>query len=95
MRDAELLATYLRRRYRGRVELLLENKRKQVTIAYKRRTIEFYMFNGEVEVHWRPNSNSVLRKTKFHMATPTFKEDFDKFLLGDLRLQFSKLKADF
>jgi hypothetical protein len=92
MNNVELLATYLRRRYRGRVEEDLSNR---LVLVYKRRKIEFRLLNGEIFIHFRLSSDSKSRIVKFHMANPKFKEEFDKFLQSDLRIQTSKLKADF
>jgi hypothetical protein len=93
MNDIEILARYLQRRFRGRVEIFDGIDKWSNLRIYVRNSIsvEFWVKDGEIEIHrasWHV-------KTKLHMADPDFEVKLYVFLVDKAGVKPSRLKAEY
>jgi hypothetical protein len=93
MTDVEILAKYLQRRFKGRVEIFEGiDKYSNLRIYVRNSTaVEFWVNDGEVYIH-RASWGS---KTKLHMADPDFEVKLYVFLTDKAGVKPSKLKAEY
>ena len=99
MKDVEILAKYLQRRFKGRIETfsgIVFNNNAAITnsnlrIYHRRNTVEFWVDDGDVTIqNYRPACS-----IKMHMAYPDFETKLYVFLTDKAGVKPSRLKAEY
>lgn len=99
MEDVEILAQYLRRRFRGRVETFdtIDDWSKKYSnlrlYLSNSKVVEFWVEDGEVEIH--RGVGDFLVGTKLHIADPDFEVKLYVFLTDKAGVKPSRLKAEY
>ena len=99
MEDVEILAKYLRRRFKGRVETFAtvgDWKPKYSNLRLylsNSKIVQFWVEDGEVEIH--RGVGDLLVGTKLHMADPDFEVKLYVFLTDIAGVKPSRLKAEY
>lgn len=105
MKDINLLATYLKRKYRGRIEILdVPNKTfkfnpyNMVIYYNKNKNLRVLVDDGRVAMDWWTSIIDMNRRPQYraelHMSDPNFFQNLDNVLLK-VGMKPSRLKARF
>lgn len=93
MNDVEILAKYLQRRFRGRVEMFegIEKYSNLRIYLTNSKVVEFWVKDGEVNIHRASRGASI----QLHMADPDFEVKLYVFLTDKAGVKPSRLKAEY